>query len=44
VGLGLLLDRLSRHPRGSLVGATLLAVLLALGVRSALDTALGLIP
>ena len=44
VGLGLLLDRLGRSPRGSLAGAGLLALLLALGVRSALDTGLGLIP
>jgi hypothetical protein len=44
VGLGLLLDRLSRRPRGSLVGAALIAFLLVLGVRVALDTALGRIP
>jgi hypothetical protein len=45
LGLGLALDRLAGlRPRGGLLGAALLAFLLVLGVRVALDTALGRIP
>lgn len=45
LGLGLLLDRLaSQRPRGGLLGTVLLGFVLVLGVRIALDTALGLIP